>query len=80
MLSPDLPTEQKTDARPYVEADASLAAVTETIATVLDLVNVLHAEEYGYPGGDDAIFFAGETSGSVARLIDLRTTAPQLSP
>ncbi|KAI3526999.1 hypothetical protein CABS02_15464 [Colletotrichum abscissum] len=52
MLSPDLPAEQKIDERQYGEADVSLVAVTETIATVLDLVYVLYAEEYGYSGED----------------------------
>ncbi|KAK1452819.1 hypothetical protein CTAM01_17251 [Colletotrichum tamarilloi] len=52
MLSHDLPAEQKIDERQYGEADVSLAAVTETIATVLDLVYVLCAEEYGYSGED----------------------------
>lgn len=51
-LSPDLPAEENTDERLCGEADVSLAAVTETIATVLDLVCVLYAEECGCPGGD----------------------------
>ncbi|KAL4403291.1 hypothetical protein CABS03_15350 [Colletotrichum abscissum] len=52
MLSHDLPAEQKIDERQYGEADVSLVAVTETIVTVLDLVYVLYAEEYGCPGED----------------------------
>ncbi|KXH42652.1 hypothetical protein CSAL01_09899 [Colletotrichum salicis] len=51
-LSPDLPAEEKIDERLCGEADVSLAAVTETIATMLDLVYVLYAEEYGCPGED----------------------------
>ncbi|KAI3526963.1 hypothetical protein CABS02_15472 [Colletotrichum abscissum] len=76
MLSPDLPAEEKIDERLCGEADVSLAAVTETIATVLDPVYVLYAEEYGYPGENGRQILGRREIRSVARLVDLRTTAP----